>query len=333
MSTYKTQEKFLKNSIRSILDQTYKNIELIVVVDGDKNNLEIVSKYKNDPRLKIIDNKTNFGLPHSLNIAIKSSTGEYIARMDADDISIRTRIEKQVEYLDKNKNIDLIGTYAYKFGEKKGISMFPYTDSESISYQLLFRSILIHPTVMFRKDFFIKNKLEYNEKFEVAQDYELWSRIIQIGNIAVVPFIGIKLRIHKRQASKVKQTMQIENAKKIIINNIKFYLKKDVPTEEEIETFLVLGRKKKLTLQNNLTVLNEISKMKKYKNSRKFNEQLNILYFISVISSKNIKLINKNNIKIIFSRDVFKYIIKKYSISLKCKKEMVSEKNDENNSV
>lgn len=325
MSTYKTQENFLRNSINSILNQTYKSIELIIVVDGDEENLEIVNEYKNDDRVKIINNKINIGLPKSLNKALKASTGEYIARMDADDISIKTRIEKQVNFLEQNKNIDLIGTYAYKFGEKNGISMYPYTDSESIKYQLLFRSILIHPTIMFRKEFFIKNKLEYNENYEVAQDYELWSRVLQIGNIAIAPFVGLKLRIHKNQASKIKQAKQIENARKIIINNIKFYLKKDSPTNEEIETFLILGRKKKLTVTNNSIVLTEIEKMKAEKNDIKFNAQVNILYFISFITAKNIKLVNKKSIKIIISKDIIRYIIKKISITLKCKKEMVSE--------
>ena len=101
MSTYQTEETQLKQAIESILGQTYSNLELIIVCDGICKDIDIIKQYK-DNRIHLIENEVNRGLPYSLNRAIEHSEGKYIARMDSDDISVKNRIAKQVEFMAKH---------------------------------------------------------------------------------------------------------------------------------------------------------------------------------------------------------------------------------------
>lgn len=245
MSTYKTPEVFLKESIKSILNQTYKNIEFVIVCDGDKEEYNNIKKIK-DKRIKVILNETNKGLPYSLNLAIKNSTGDYIARMDSDDIAIKDRIEKQVKFLEKNKNIGVCGTEIMLFGVKAGKKVVYLKGIDEIKIQILYKSTLIHPTVMVRKE--VYEKFKYNEKFTYAQDFELWSRVSEEYDIAVLPIIGLKYRIHNKQASIEKRKEQAKLSMEIIKNNSK---KITGNYEEGIcKTLYVLGGREKLTKEN-----------------------------------------------------------------------------------
>ena len=116
MSVY-NGEKYLAEAIKSILNQTYKNFEFIIVNDGSKDNsVEIIKNYmKKDNRIVLID-RENKGLPYSLNEGISIAKGQYIARMDADDISLSNRFEKQIKYMEENK-IDVCGSYIKLFGD------------------------------------------------------------------------------------------------------------------------------------------------------------------------------------------------------------------------
>lgn len=111
MANYNTKEEYLTKSINSILNQTYKDFELIIVDDGSTNgNVEFLQEYKNkDNRIKLLINDKNMGQPYSRNRAIKTASGEYIAIMDADDISLKDRFKIEVDYLDSHKEIMAVG--------------------------------------------------------------------------------------------------------------------------------------------------------------------------------------------------------------------------------
>ena len=105
MSNYNTDEEYLRAAIESVLNQTYENFEFIIVDDCSTNNsVDVIESYS-DKRIKLIKNKGNMGLTKSLNIAIKAAKGEFIARMDADDIALPQRFEKQIEFLKKKSGI------------------------------------------------------------------------------------------------------------------------------------------------------------------------------------------------------------------------------------
>lgn len=241
MSVY-NGEKYLVEAIESILIQTYKNFEFIIVNDGSKDNsVEIIKNYmKKDNRIVLID-RENKGLPYSLNEGISIAKGQYIARMDADDISLSNRFEKQIKYMEENK-IDVCGSYIKLFGDNTKEQIVKYSIyHDDIKFRLLFMSSLAHPTVIFKKKVF--EKVEYRVDYKVAQDYQLWCDIVnanfKIGNI---PEILLNYREHEAQASIEKFKRQHDTAHEISLN----YAKSLGTNEIELHNII-----NKLKLNNN----------------------------------------------------------------------------------
>lgn len=220
MPTYNTPEEYLKKSIESILNQSYKNIEFIIISDGSIQDEKIIKQY-NDARIKIIKHRKNEGIAKSLNEAIDMSKGKYIARMDSDDISLRNRIKKQVKYMEKYKNIMVCGMEAKCIGKSNRIKCIYNKKPEEIQIQLLYMNCLIHPSIMMRKSFLDENKIRYNEEYTCSQDFELWARIVEKNNFAIIPKIGLLLRIHNSQISQRKGKIQKELREKIIDSNLR----------------------------------------------------------------------------------------------------------------
>ena len=218
MSTYNTKTEYLQAAIDSILNQTYNNIEFIIVCDGNYDEYLYIKNNFVDDRLILILHDKNMGLPYSLNEAIRQSSGEYIARMDSDDISLKNRLNVQLKFMKKNPNIEICGMYTENFGDLKGINRLFYKKPEEISAELLFMPVLYHPTVMFRKTFFEK-KIFYNIDYKCAQDFELWTNASVNNNIAIIPKVGLCYRISKTQSSKSKREIQIDFTKKILKKN------------------------------------------------------------------------------------------------------------------
>jgi glycosyltransferase involved in cell wall biosynthesis len=181
MSVYNA-EKYLDQSINSILEQSYKYFEFIIIDDGSTDGSWNIIKYfsSKDKRIQAVKQK-NIGLTKSLNRAIKISKGEFIARQDADDFSHKDRFLKQIKWFQKSHDRVLCGTYAYK-QKKKFLEKiyFPPTVHYKIIKCLKFKNVFNHSSVMFKS--LIKNQIIlYNENLKFAQDYELWSRLSEVG--------------------------------------------------------------------------------------------------------------------------------------------------------
>ncbi len=221
MSVYNTKEEWLRESIESILNQTFGDFEFIIINDGSTNNAEdVILSYK-DERIKYIKQE-NQGLAKSLNTGLNIAKGEYIARMDSDDISLPERFEKQVKFLDKNKDISILGTWFERFPQKEIIK-----HPSNIKYlDLLQRCYIGHPTVMFRRAEFEKYNLKYNPEY-LCEDYELWSRAISYFRIANLPEILLKYRWSGENLSKptkefISSTIKVqENMLNFLTNNKK----------------------------------------------------------------------------------------------------------------
>lgn len=201
MSVYNC-EKYLKQSVDSILNQSYKDFEFIIINDGSTDrSREILESYKDD-RIRLFNNK-NKGLTKSLNEAIRYSNGKYIARMDADDISLPERFKKEINFLDSNRDIVMCGTWADFIDENgKLLREFkrPVTDKE-IKREIIFHNPFIHPSVMMRKTVF--NEIGfYDESFRYAQDYELWTRIVTKFKTANIPEKLLEYRLLKEGITK-----------------------------------------------------------------------------------------------------------------------------------
>ncbi len=174
-------EKELKQSVESIMKQTYNKIELILINDGSKNKDifdKLEDKYNN--RIFVIHNKQKKGLTASLNIALKKSNGELIVRQDANAISKKNRIEEIVNYFKKNKNIDIIGSYAKISVNGKESIVRPPLNHDEIKKNLDTRNCLVHTSIAFRMKVYEKLR-GYDERFVYAQDYDLYLRALQEG--------------------------------------------------------------------------------------------------------------------------------------------------------
>ena len=168
----------LELSIKSIINQSYKNFELILISDGSNDlSNKIVQKFlikKNN--ILYLRSRVNMGLTKMLNVGIKYSRGDFIARQDADDFSFSSRFKKQIDYFEKNNDVDILGSNAvYIIKNKKQIIKMPEKDI-NIKQGLPYKNTIIHPTVMMRKKIFNKN-IFYNENYLRCQDYELWLRV------------------------------------------------------------------------------------------------------------------------------------------------------------
>lgn len=178
MSVYNS-ERFLIKALNSIMNQTFRDFELIVFDDASTDSTRgILHKFsENNPNVIVMFNEINLGLTKNLNKAISIAQGNYIARMDADDIALPTRLEKQVRFLDANKNIDILGSAALDIDEDgKELQLRKSPELHHQIMKLLPKANpMTHSTVMFRKNRLAQINF-YNESYRTTQDYEMWFR-------------------------------------------------------------------------------------------------------------------------------------------------------------
>lgn len=219
MSVY-NGKKYLREAIDSILNQTFNEFEFLIINDGSTDRTDEILRSYDDHRIKIIKNETNIGLTKSLNIGLRMAKGEYVARMDADDVSMPERLEKEVNFLDQNRNVGLVGSFALQIDEDGNILRIL---ERSVNNSAIKRGLLEkynqfwHGSVMFRKEC-IERVGNYREEFQAAQDYDLWLRIADQYEVANIPEGLYKMRFHPDTITvlrRVKQGRYVELAKKL----------------------------------------------------------------------------------------------------------------------
>lgn len=233
MSVY-NDENYLKESIESILNQEFKDFEFIIVNDkSTDNSLKIINKF-HDKRILIINNKKNLGLTKSLNIALKLAKGKYIARQDADDISLPQRFKKQYSFLEKNPEIALLGTSIYRIDENSNELETVLSFEQPSFKHMLNWNHFKHGSVLFRK--VLVNEIGgYNELFEYVQDYEFWLRISKRYKVRNLKDPLYKLRIHNASIGSkkvVESRLYGRLARKVVNNEI---------TNDELENIRLNG--------------------------------------------------------------------------------------------
>lgn len=239
MPVYKG-DKYLSEAVDSILNQTFSDFEFIIICDDPTDETCcIFDKYQQkDSRIKIYYQKRQ-GLVNSLNMGFSLAKSEYIARMDADDISLPTRFEKQIEFMDNNPEIGICGTWIKTIGDNPGnVSKHP-CDHETIRSKLLFESSVAHPSVIIRKNIFCKNRLFYNPDETYAEDYGLWVRAITRLRFANIPEVLLHYRVHNSTSNIDKQQ---EVASNIRLSQIKGLGINPTNKEFEIHEIISCGK-------------------------------------------------------------------------------------------
>jgi glycosyltransferase involved in cell wall biosynthesis len=215
-------ERFIELAIESVLNQTYRNFELIILDDGSTDKTKSIIEGFQDPRIILFSENENKGIVFQLNKGIKHASGEYIARMDADDISLPERFQKQIEFLEnpENHKIDVLGTDAVSIGSsRKPIIHHNYVPKQ-ISFLLNFKCPILHPTVMMRKSIF-DTGLRYSEDFKYAEDYALWRTVDKGCNIAILANQLLMYRIHNAQTNQDLDRLKIQMDSCVKVGNIK----------------------------------------------------------------------------------------------------------------
>ncbi len=205
---------FLQDSVISILDQSYADFEFLILNDGSSDqSLEIARGFAaKDNRIVVFNENENRGIVYQLNKGLAAAKGEYIARMDADDISLPIRFTTQLDFIEKN-NLDICGSNVFFFsGDPAGNKTRSHMAEgmkEGLA-QMFFRTPLLHPTVMFRRSLVEKTGLAYKAEFYPAEDYELWTKTLPYCSFANIHEPLLLYRHSQNQISKTRSALQSE---------------------------------------------------------------------------------------------------------------------------
>ena len=200
MPVYRTAP-FLREAMDSILAQQFGDFELIVLDDCSPDNAwEIVESY-DDPRIVRYRGVENKGLGNVLNVGMDMARGEYIARMDSDDIALPERLQRQVQYLDDHPEIDFCSCAMELFGDGQGLWVRD-ADADKVRITALFFSPVLHASGMWRREAFERHGLHYNQQMVPAEDYDLWCRALVAGvRMVNLPDPLYRYRIREGQAT------------------------------------------------------------------------------------------------------------------------------------
>ncbi|MBL7086536.1 MAG: glycosyltransferase [Candidatus Cloacimonetes bacterium] len=225
-------EKYLRLAIDSVLQQSFTDYEFIIVDDCSTDSTPaIISSYRYG-RIKYIRNKVNLGQTPSLNIALNFSKGKYITRIDADDIYLPEKLEKQYWFMEEHTEIAVSGTFGIRIDDD-GKTLAVLSKTEDIYFKIFYGSPLIHVSVIMRRSVILKNG-GYNEKYLYCADFALWSKLIRNNyHIANLPEPLVKFREYGNSIGNVnKLGSSSEEASEIIFTNITNLLKISVSKEE-----------------------------------------------------------------------------------------------------
>lgn len=233
-------DKHLAEAITSILDQTYKEFEFIIVNDGSTDNTaQILNMFASqDSRIQILENSQNMGQSYSKNRGIAAARGNYIAMMDADDWCDANRFAAQVRFLDLNPEISVLGTDYLIFREDKSGSHLMHTAELPglIRWDFIFHCAICQASVMMRRCLFSEQGFRYVETQRTAADFELWTRILQTNKISNLNQTLYHYRWHNENISVLKVDDQKKNTNEIIRRQVKQYIGEEI-SEKLIEGF------------------------------------------------------------------------------------------------
>lgn len=256
-------ENYILEAVESILQQTYSNFELLLIDDCSTDATVDKIKSLNDDRIQLIIKPKNSGYTNSLNYGLQIAKGKYIARMDGDDISLPTRFEKQVAFLEANEDVVVCGTNFSIIGNNYVVK-FP-ENHEYIKIGLLEECKIAHPTVMLRKSILELHQITYDKLMEPAEDYDLWVQLLVFGKLHNLQESLLQYRVHEMQVSSVRRKQQADMTKAIRFKLLTHLQSSFTPEQKDVYLGVIDSDKKIsfkdflvfLDLKKNILIVNE----------------------------------------------------------------------------
>jgi glycosyltransferase involved in cell wall biosynthesis len=201
-------QRYLREAIESILGQTFSDFEFLIVDDGSRDGTSAILRSYRDDRIRVIENGGNLGLIETLNKGLQMARGQYVARMDADDVSLPRRLERQLDYMEQHRDVCVVSSYYRHIDEKHRVfeTCRPETRDFLISFKMHVEGYnpICHPAAMFRTQP-VRDAGGYNSEFPHAEDGALWLRLDSLGaKFGVVPRILFLYRYHSQQITQTR---------------------------------------------------------------------------------------------------------------------------------
>lgn len=293
-------EKYIWQAIDSILQQTFNDFELVIVNDGSTDqSIKIINSY-HDPRIKLYQNDRNRGLSYTRNKCLEYSKGEYIAKLDCDDIALPTRLEDQVMFLNNNKDFGLIGGWVQFIDEADNLGDVCQFEAsaEKIPSIMLFHNCFAQSALMFRRNALPEEW--YREPFPPAEDYDLWLRIVRKTKVSNLQKVVTYYRLHDSNVSKTKVDAMLAAEQKILLWQLEEL--GITPSEQEFDIYFsikkvpsVLSETYLISLRKCIAILQEANEVRKIYNEPFFSNMLSkhwkrvlSIYQDTVFKKKNV---------------------------------------------
>ncbi len=212
-------EKHIAEAIESILSQTLDDFELLIVNDGSTDNSRKIASSYGDHRIRIVDNDENMGIIATLNKGIEASQGAFLARMDADDVSYPTRLEKQVEFMRANPSVGICGSWVKTIGKPIARVLPKPASHAAIKAGLFFQNQIHHPSAIMRTAWIRRNGLYYDKSFIYLEDWELWQRASHYFPLANIPEVLVKYRLSGTTISSSRHEQQLKTIRRMCQRN------------------------------------------------------------------------------------------------------------------
>ncbi len=234
-------EKYLSESIHSLFAQTFTDFEVVVIDDGSEDDTQGILSRFSDARLRIIRLSQHQGLVSALNTGIRESASQFIARMDADDISMPRRFERQLAFLHSHPEIAICGTWARTFGRRRRLHRVP-VKPEDVHARLFFGGAMDHSSLMMRRAFLQKHSLTYTDNFPYAEDFDLLSRAAEFTKLANLGEFLLLYREHQRQVSVLWRQEQEQAEIRLQARQLRSLIPDATSEEESFHLCLLRGR-------------------------------------------------------------------------------------------
>ena len=242
--------------IDSVLNQTFKDFELLIIDNASTDNtVKVIKKYK-DPRINLVVNKQNIGPTGSLNKGVTLAKGKYIARIDADDLILPERLQKQVDFMENNPEYGIVGSWTKHIDEEDNLSNYTNklcTTDKGVKAYLMIQSPFYHPAVMLRTSVLKENNLNYDLNIKVAVEYKLWNEILKhskgsnLNEVLTYYRVSSNSLSHANKSTKIQEYLKVreaickENNESLVLKSIQLEKKENKSLFECIKIFNYLN--------------------------------------------------------------------------------------------